>query len=70
MAENDASTFDTWDYVVLGVMLVVSAAIGVYYRFTGGRQKTTQVSTTSPVSVSAGLNPLFQPSYIELLLYA
>jgi hypothetical protein len=51
MAENDTSTFDTWDYVVLGVMLVISAAIGVYYRFTGGRQKTTQVSITSPVSV-------------------
>jgi hypothetical protein len=51
MAENDTSTFDAWDYVVLGVMLVVSAGIGVYYRFTGGRQKTTQVSITSPVSV-------------------
>jgi len=51
MAENDKSTFDTWDYVVLGVMLVVSAGIGVYYRFTGGRQKTTQVSITLPVTV-------------------
>jgi hypothetical protein len=51
MAENDTATFDSWDYVVLGVMLVISAAIGVYYRFTGGRQKTTQVSTTSPLSV-------------------
>ena len=69
MAENDTATFDPWDYVVLGVTLVVSAGIGVYYRFTGGRQKTTQVSTTSPVSVSAGLSPLFQSSYIELPLY-
>jgi len=69
MAENDTSTFVTWDYVLLGVTLVVSAAIGVYYRFTGGRQKTTQVSTASPVSVSAGLSPLFQSSFIELLLY-
>jgi hypothetical protein len=51
MAENDTATFDTWDYVVLGAMLLISAAIGVYYRFSGGRQKTTQVSTTSPVSV-------------------
>jgi len=41
MEEND-TIFDTWDYVVLGMMLVISAAIGVYYRFTGGRQKTTQ----------------------------
>jgi sodium-coupled monocarboxylate transporter 8/12 len=46
MAENDEGIFDTWDYVVLGVMLVISASIGVYYRFTGGKQKTTQVSVT------------------------
>lgn len=42
MAENDTGTFGAWDYVVLGVMLVISAGIGVYYRFTGGKQKTTQ----------------------------
>jgi hypothetical protein len=51
MAENDTATFDIWDYVVLAVMLIISAAIGVYYRFTGGRQNTTQVSIPSPVSV-------------------
>jgi len=51
MAENETVTFDPWDYVVLGVMLVVSAGIGVYYRFTGGRQKTTQVSIISSVSI-------------------
>lgn len=44
MAENDTGIFGAWDYVVLAMMLVISAAIGVYYRFTGGRQKTTQVS--------------------------
>jgi len=31
------------DYVVFGIMLIMSASIGVYYRFTGGKQKTTQV---------------------------
>jgi sodium-coupled monocarboxylate transporter 8/12 len=46
MAENDTANFHVWDYVVLGVMLLISASIGVYYRFTGGRQKTTQVSIT------------------------
>jgi hypothetical protein len=51
MAEDNTGIFDTWDYVVLGVMLVISASIGVYYRFTGGRQKTTQVSIPSPVSI-------------------
>ncbi|VVC28373.1 Hypothetical protein CINCED_3A001560 [Cinara cedri] len=31
-----------FDYVVLLVTLLMSAAIGVYYRFTGGKQQTTQ----------------------------
>ncbi|XP_012261194.2 putative sodium-dependent multivitamin transporter [Athalia rosae] len=29
------------DYLVMAIMLVISAGIGVYYRFTGGRQKTS-----------------------------
>lgn len=29
------------DYVVIGFMLAVSACVGLYFRFTGGRQKTT-----------------------------
>jgi hypothetical protein len=44
MGENDTGTFSIWDYVVLVAMLLISAGIGVYYRFTGGRQKTTEVS--------------------------
>lgn len=32
-----------FDYVVLAVTLLASAAIGVYYRLTGGKQQTTQV---------------------------
>lgn len=36
------SFFTVWDYLVLIVVLVLSAAIGVYYRLTGGRQKTTK----------------------------
>lgn len=36
--------FGVWDYVVLSVVLIISAGIGVYYRFTGGKQKTAQVS--------------------------
>ncbi|KDR21691.1 putative sodium-dependent multivitamin transporter isoform X1 [Zootermopsis nevadensis] len=42
MGEDDTGAFSTWDYVVLVAMLLISAGIGVYYRFTGGRQKTTQ----------------------------
>jgi hypothetical protein len=44
MADNDTGIFGAWDYTVLAMMLIISAAIGVYYRFTGGRQKTAQVS--------------------------
>ena len=35
-------TFSVWDYVVFGVVLVVSASIGVYYGCTGGKQSTTR----------------------------
>uniref|UniRef100_A0A1B0CNT7 Sodium-dependent multivitamin transporter n=1 Tax=Lutzomyia longipalpis TaxID=7200 RepID=A0A1B0CNT7_LUTLO len=35
------ASFTAWDYVVFIVMLLISAGIGVYYRFTGGKQKTT-----------------------------
>lgn len=31
------------DYLVIAVMLCVSAGIGIYYRFSGGRQKTMDV---------------------------
>lgn len=34
------ATFGAWDIVVLVCMLLVSAGIGLYYRFTGGKQKT------------------------------
>ncbi|XP_050430497.1 putative sodium-dependent multivitamin transporter [Adelges cooleyi] len=34
--------FGIVDYIVFGTMLSISASIGVYYRFTGGKQKTTQ----------------------------
>ncbi|XP_017035658.1 putative sodium-dependent multivitamin transporter [Drosophila kikkawai] len=52
-------TFDAWDAAVLISILVISALIGIYYRYTGGKQKTTQEylmanqsMTTFPVSFS------------------
>lgn len=36
------SLFTIWDYLVLFLVLASSAAIGIYYRLTGGRQKTTK----------------------------
>ncbi|XP_012253667.2 putative sodium-dependent multivitamin transporter isoform X1 [Athalia rosae] len=40
MAET--ATLQVWDYVVIVLMLLTSTAIGIYYRFTGGRQKTSE----------------------------
>ncbi|XP_025411164.1 putative sodium-dependent multivitamin transporter [Sipha flava] len=34
--------FGIVDYIVFGIMLMLSTFIGIYYRFTGGKQKTTQ----------------------------
>lgn len=38
------SSFSIWDYIVFGTALFISAGIGVYFRFSGGKQKTTTVS--------------------------
>lgn len=35
--------FGAWDYVVLAIVLIISTGIGIYYRFTGGKQKTMKV---------------------------
>ncbi|GBM51480.1 Sodium-coupled monocarboxylate transporter 1 [Araneus ventricosus] len=34
--------FEIWDYLVVGAMLFVSGIIGVYFRFSGGKQRTTR----------------------------
>ena len=33
------------DYLVIAAAMCISVGIGLYYRFSGGRQKTTQVTT-------------------------
>ena len=35
------ATFSVADYVILSLMLCVSAAIGIYYALTGGKQRTS-----------------------------
>ena len=37
---NSEFKFGIWDYVVCGTTLLISSSIGVYYRFTGGKQNT------------------------------
>ena len=39
------------DYVIIGLFLAISAAIGVYFRFSGGKQKTTNVLQTIYISI-------------------
>lgn len=41
--DNDTSTLQWPDYLVIGLMLSISTGIGIYYRFTGGRQRTAEV---------------------------
>ena len=39
---DDGARFGILDYLVLGFTLLVSSGIGIYYRFTGGKQKTAE----------------------------
>ncbi|ODM96689.1 putative sodium-dependent multivitamin transporter [Orchesella cincta] len=38
----DPHYLSIWDYIIFGIVLGISAAIGIYFRFTGGKQKTIQ----------------------------
>lgn len=44
MADRQQPLFGVWDYVVLSLVLLISSLIGIYYRFTGGKQKTVKVT--------------------------
>ncbi|MBZ3886209.1 Sodium-coupled monocarboxylate transporter 1 [Sciurus carolinensis] len=41
-AQRGIGTFVVWDYVVFAGMLLISAAIGIYYAFAGGGQQTSK----------------------------
>lgn len=36
------AAFGAWDYTILAIVLLISAAIGIYYRLSGGKQKTAK----------------------------
>uniref|UniRef100_A0A1B0BUC7 Sodium-dependent multivitamin transporter n=1 Tax=Glossina palpalis gambiensis TaxID=67801 RepID=A0A1B0BUC7_9MUSC len=42
-----------WDYMVLVIILTVSSMIGIYYRLSGGKQKTTKEYLMADQSMSA-----------------
>lgn len=41
-ASRDIGSFVVWDYLVFAGMLLISAAIGIYYAFAGGGQQTSK----------------------------
>ncbi|XP_043264665.1 putative sodium-dependent multivitamin transporter [Colletes gigas] len=49
---NSVSSLQWPDYLVIGVMLSISASIGIYYRFTGGRQRTVEEYFSADRSMS------------------
>ncbi|XP_047343864.1 putative sodium-dependent multivitamin transporter isoform X3 [Vespa velutina] len=40
--QNENSKLQWHDYIIIGIVLLISASIGIYYRFTGGRQQTIE----------------------------
>ncbi|XP_072048598.1 sodium-coupled monocarboxylate transporter 1-like [Amphiura filiformis] len=53
MVEQHTNTFSTWDYIVFSSLLCVSAGIGIFHAFFGGRQKTTKEYLVANRSMSA-----------------
>lgn len=44
MQDKMAETvFGAWDYAIMAATMVLSLVIGLYFRFSGGKQKTNEV---------------------------
>ena len=58
MAMAASISLSVWDYLVFGLMLVLSSAIGIYYGYKGRKQSTKEYLTASgsmhwlPISIS------------------
>lgn len=50
---RDIGSFVVWDYLVFAGMLLISAAIGIYYAFAGGGQQTSKDFLTGGRSMTA-----------------
>lgn len=44
MAQN---VFGAWDYAIMAATMIISISIGLYFRFSGGKQKTNEVRVNS-----------------------
>ena len=65
MGEVVRMHFTTVDYVIFAVLLVASAGIGLFYAFSGGRQRTTQVVHTNFFFFSSGSLLIFVSLNLE-----
>lgn len=45
------AVFGVWDYVIMAATMVASIVIGLYFRFSGGKQKTNEVGTYQRVTL-------------------
>jgi sodium-coupled monocarboxylate transporter 8/12 len=60
------AAFGFFDYFVLGVVLLISVGIGVYYRFTGNRQKSSDEFLLASRSMSVSGAAITQPLISDL----
>lgn len=45
----EQSIFGSWDYIIMAATMIASIAIGLYFRFSGGKQKTNEVNFISHI---------------------
>uniref|UniRef100_T1GTZ6 Uncharacterized protein n=1 Tax=Megaselia scalaris TaxID=36166 RepID=T1GTZ6_MEGSC len=62
------SVLSVYDYIVLGLVLTISAGIGIYYRITGGKQKTTTITLLGVSTESYQFGILFVVINISYIL--
>ena len=58
-------TFSVWDFVVFGIVLAISASIGIYYGCSGKRQSTTQEFLMADRSMQVSIGLLFNMIHVS-----
>lgn len=59
--------FEAWDYLIMAATMVASVAIGLYFRFSGGKQKTNEVGNNLTASKFKGVGYKKKSSYLFFL---